>query len=174
MYKKVEIVTNIVIIAVGLLLGVVLVKNLLHDSSHRSRQASIKEVEAGEKLSLPDVDWEKNGATLLLVLSLRCRFCTESAPFYQRLARETNQSNRPKLIAVFQPSDRDAKKYLGELGVAIDDVRNADLDSLNVAGTPCLILADKAGVVTGVWRGRLSSDEEEAVLSSVREDCDCR
>ena len=85
LYKKTELVTNVVIIAVALLLGVVVVKRFLLSPPP---PAPVKPIAAGTKMALPDVEWAKSRQTLLVVLAQGCRFCSESVPFYQRLAKE--------------------------------------------------------------------------------------
>jgi len=62
-----------------------------------------------------------------------------------------------------QTSD-ESKKYLDELGVAIEEVKQAKLDSIGVHGTPTLILVDNQGVVMASWVGKLSADGEADVL----------
>src|SRR6267143_5733907 len=54
----------------------------------------------GKKLTTPDIDWTKNQETLLLVLKKGCRFCDESAPFYQRLTKELSSEAKIHFIAV--------------------------------------------------------------------------
>ena len=87
-YKKVELFANIAIIIVAILFSAVLVRRYLLTDSHDHQAETEPQIKAGTKLSLPGVDWAKNEQTLLLVLSKDCRYCTESAPFYQRLVQE--------------------------------------------------------------------------------------
>src|SRR5205085_12578264 len=42
----------------------------------------------GSTLSLAGMNWAKNKQTRLLVLRDGCHFCSDSAPFYQRLVKE--------------------------------------------------------------------------------------
>jgi len=70
-----------------------------------------------------------------------------------------------RLIAVFpQPVDV-GKKYLNDLGVAVDDVKQAQLNSIGVQGTPTLLLINKDGVVVNAWRGKLPADKEREVIA---------
>lgn len=113
---------------------------------------------------MPGVDWSNNNQTLLLVLQKGCHFCTESAAFYQRLVRETAGHGSIHLIAVLPQAPDESKKYLDDLGVAIDEVKQAKLDSIGVQGTPTLILVNDKGVVMTSWVGKLSADGEAEVL----------
>ncbi len=114
------------------------------------------------------MDWAKSNRTLLLVLQEGCHFCSESAPFYQRLARETAQLSGVHLVAVLPQDVAEGTKYLNSLGVPIQDVRQARLDAMRVAGTPTLILIDDKGVVTNSWVGKLSGEKEAEVLNQLR------
>jgi thioredoxin-related protein len=113
---------------------------------------------------LPDVDWEKNGQTLLLVLDTGCAYCTASAPFYKEIARETANNRRVQLIAALPQEISNSKQYLSGLNVPINEIRQSTLTALGVKGTPTLILINGKGEVMQSWPGRLSSDKEREVL----------
>ena len=167
LYKKIELLSNIAIIIVALLLGVVLIKHYIFNSPG---SADVKSVSAGTKISLPDMDWSKSRHTLLLALSPGCHFCSESVPFYQRLARAAEGRDDIRLVAVFPQPLGEGQKYLDELGVSIKDVKKVDLASIQVRGTPTLIMVDSKGVVTDAWVGKLPSDKEDEVISKFQ--CD--
>lgn len=162
--SKVELFANIAIVIVALLIGGVLAKrNFFDNQSQAKSETSI----IGSKISLPEVDWEKNQKTLLLVLSKDCRYCTESLPFYQQLAKEALARGNVKLIAVFPQSVVESKHYLNEAGIAIDDIRQATPATFGVRGTPTLILADSEGAAKKSWMGKLSPDKEGEILSQL-------
>lgn len=167
--KKTELLANVAIIVVALLLGVVLVKRYLLPAGDGGARAVDPRVPAGTRASLPDVDWAKNGRTLLLVLSKDCRYCTESAPFYQRLARETAGRSDVHLIALFPHEAAEGRKYLDGLGVPVGDVRQATPSGTGASATPTLILVDGRGVVKNSWVGKLAPAEESEVLSQLAE-----
>ncbi len=159
--QKIELAANVAIIAVALLLGAALVNRYFWPA----RQATVEpHILTGAKVSLRNVDWAKNGQTLLLVLQKGCHFCSESAPFYQRLVQATASRNNLHLIAVLPQDISASQKYLRELNVAIAEVRQATPGSLGTSGTPTLILVDKAGAVTDSWVGRLPPEKEAEVL----------
>jgi thiol-disulfide isomerase/thioredoxin len=163
--RKIEILANIAILVVAVLLGVVLVKKYLLTGD---RPETAPKIVAGTKMTLPGVDWSKNGQTLMVVLQKGCHFCTESAPFYQRLVKETAERGGVHLVAVLPQEVPEAKKYLEEIKVPIDEVRQASPTALGVAGTPTLILVNEAGVVVDVWEGRLPASEESKVLNRLQ------
>jgi hypothetical protein len=167
MFKGTEVAANVAIILVGIMLGVVLVKNNLFQSPP-AMAAPPTAIAPGTKLSLPGVDWKANEKTLVLALSSGCRFCTESGPFYQRLIRERANFPNLKLVAVFPEPVEVSQKYLNDLGVAVDEVRQARLDSIGVAGTPTLIFADANGAVVASWRGKLPAEKENELLARLK------
>ena len=166
--KKLEVSANIAIILLASLVGVILTKNYLWPGTAvgapESRQRST--VEPGAKLSLADVDWARNGQTLILALSKDCRYCTESASFYQQIVSR-REGNKLKVIAVLPQDVQSGQGYLNSLGVPVDEVRQASLSSIPVRGTPTLLLVDGKGVVKEVWVGKLPSDKEAQALSKI-------
>ena len=166
--KRVELLANVAIIIVAVLLAVVLVKQMTATKTDQpTRPASARrDLRRGDKVTLP-VDWAKNSHTLLLVLQKDCRFCTESAPFYQQLVKETSARSDIKLVAVLPQTVDEGKQYLKDIGVDIADVRQVSPSQINVSGTPTLILVNNEGVASDVWPGKLSPDTEPKVLSKL-------
>lgn len=167
--KRVELVANVAIIIVAVLLGAVLFRQLVLNRTDRpARPASARrELSRGDKVPLSGVDWGKNSHTLLLILQEGCRFCTESAPFYQQLVKETSVRSDIKIVALLPQTVDKGTQYLKEIGVNIADVRQVSPNQVNVGGTPTLILVNNDGVATDVWAGKLSPDTESKVLSKL-------
>jgi hypothetical protein len=165
--KKTEVAANIAIVVVAILLGVVLVRKYLLPDAH-APIPPVPTIAPGTKLSLPNVDWQVNGRTLLLALSTTCRFCTESGPFYQRVAQERAKNQNIRLVAVFPQSVAEAQKYLSDMGVTVDEVREARLDSIGVMATPTLILANAEGAVVESWVGKLPGERESELLAKFK------
>jgi hypothetical protein len=165
---KLERVANITTILVSLLLSAVLVKQFLLPQARPGPPTAGVTATKGTSLkgSLPGVDWAKNGRSLILAISTRCHFCTDSAPFFKRIAREKPAGT--KLLAVLPQAVEEARIYLDQEGVRVDDVRQAPLDSIKVSGTPTLLLVDNAGTVADVWVGKLEPSQEEDVLRALR------
>src|ERR1700749_2753108 len=83
--QHIEFLTNVAIIVVAVALCTVLVKQyFLAGPTPPAQQRPA----VGAKIALPGVDLAAQDKTLLLVLQKGCHYCSESAPFYQRLARE--------------------------------------------------------------------------------------
>ena len=118
-------------------------------------------------LGIPDVDWRRSKQTLVLVLREGCHFCSDSAEFYRQLAMESRQT-KTKLVTVLPGSIEDSRKYLNDLKVPINEIRQSPLSKVNVRGTPTLLLVNEKGVVTKSWVGQLPRDRESEVLDAIR------
>jgi len=166
---KLEMVANLSTIIVSLLLSIVLIKVFLLPEGRPAASAARPQVAKGTSLkgSLAGVDWSKNGRTLVLAISTRCHFCTDSAPFFQRLSKERPAST--KLLAVLPQAVDESRKYLEQEGVHVDDVKQAQLDSIKVRGTPTLLLVDNTGTVAQAWVGKLEPSQQEDVLRVLRD-----
>lgn len=167
LYKKIEFLSNIAILLVAIILGIVLVKHYILESPG---PMDVKPVSAGTKISLPDMDWSTSRQTLLIVLSQGCHFCAESVPFYQRVTQEAKGRSDIQLVAVLPQPPSEGQKYLDDLGVSIKNIKQATLSSIQVKGTPTLLLVDNKGVVTGAWAGKLPPGKEDEVISRLQ--CD--
>ncbi|HET8773913.1 MAG TPA: hypothetical protein VFP80_08990 [Thermoanaerobaculia bacterium] len=164
MARKLEIATNIAILIAATLASVVLVRNFLFPRTANS--ARPPSVAVGTTLSVPGFDWRSNGNTVVLALSTNCHFCSESAPFYRRLADELSR-RRVHLTAVLPQDANESGEYLRALQLAFGDVRQIPLRTLQIRGTPTLLLVDERGVVRHVWEGKLTAEREQQVLETV-------
>jgi len=168
--KRIEVGANIAIITVGVLLSLVIVQNYLIAKPSEGSSSSETGYQArNTRISLPDVDWRANGQTLVLAVSSACHFCTESGPFYQQLAKAQGGT---RLVAVLPQPVEQGKSYFERLGVSVDEVRQSSLSSINVRGTPTLILVNSDGVVIDTWVGKLRAEDEAEVLSKMAEALD--
>jgi peroxiredoxin len=157
---------NLATILVSVLLSVVLVKVFLLPQPSPVPNLAQPRVGMSLTQSLPGVDWAKNKRTLVLALSTQCHFCTESAPFFQRIQKETAKGL--KMVAVLPQAVDESRKYLEGEGVQVDDVKQATLSAIGVTGTPTLLLVDNSGRVADVWQGKLQQGQEGQVLAVLK------
>jgi thiol-disulfide isomerase/thioredoxin len=165
--SKLQNVANIATIVVSVLLSVVLTKVFLIPQAGPPPRRAQPLVGLNMKQSLPGVDWAGNKRTLVLALSTKCHFCTESAPFFQRIQKEA--AKNVKMLAVLPQAVDGGRKYLEGEGVHVDDVEQAQLSTIGVTGTPTLLPVDGAGKVADVWQGKLQPDDEEKVIATLRD-----
>lgn len=160
--KTLELMANAAIIALALLLGWLAIKR--HFFTPARQPASLESPAlVGSRLALHGGAWAGPGPTVLLALSTHCRYCTESAPFYRRLAQALATRPDTKLLAVLPEDSAEGQRYLQALGVPGADVRQAPLPAIGIRGTPTLLVLDNTGVVVNAWIGQLNAADESEV-----------
>lgn len=181
-FRQVQFLANIATIVIAVLLTFIVVKQYLF-SDDATKYISAKRPNfidpatpvqptqpqtnpVGQTVPLQNIDWAKNKKTLVLYVSATCRFCTESAPFYQRLLEEV-KSKDVKFVAVLPQPTEQGQDYLKKLDVKIDSVLQGSLQVVGVRSTPTLLLVNEAGVITESWRGKLPPEKENEVINKV-------
>ncbi len=164
--SKLESLANLATIIVSLVLTAVLIRVFLLPQPRPAANLADQHIGINLKQSLPDVDWAKNKRTLVLAVSTQCHFCTESAPFFQRIQKERPRDL--KLLAVLPQAVDEGRKYLDGEGVHVDDVKQATLSSIGVTGTPTMLLVDGKGTVAKAWEGKLQPDQQAVVLAALK------
>jgi thiol-disulfide isomerase/thioredoxin len=105
---------------------------------------------------------------VVLVLSTECHFCQESAPFHEGLVQKLQNSPDTGVIAVFPQDRRAVEQYKAVYKVNFPNtVTDASLTTLQVIGTPTLLLVDQQGKVLKSWRGRLAEKDEKQVKAEL-------
>jgi hypothetical protein len=161
--RMIEVIANVAIICVAISLGVVLISRTIRSYRGTVAESANTPPVKDQKIQLPGVDWSKNEQTLVMAISSTCHFCTESAGFY----RDIRTRARVHTVAVLPQSVDEGRKYLSSLGVQVDEVLQAPLSSMDVSGTPTLLLVNRNGTVIRKWIGKLPADLEKEVLLSV-------
>src|ERR1051326_9144139 len=105
--RRVELLANIAIIIVAILLGVVVVNRYLLPASPKPKSVEAAQIKPG------------------VMLSTNCHYCTESAPFYQQLARRKDGLEDLRIMAVLPQNPGEAQEYLGDHGITVDEIRQA-------------------------------------------------
>lgn len=114
---------------------------------------------------LPGVRFSDSKTTLVMFVRSGCKFCTASAPFYQKLLATPS---RTRVIAVGYEETTALRDYLGSLQVQPDAIVKALPGMIRLTGTPTLVLVSALGKVERVWRGQLDLDDERSVIESAR------
>lgn len=165
LHRRVELLANLGILVIALLLGITLVNRYLRPASPGPEATQEMRVKPGTKLSLSGMDWQRSENTLLMVLSTNCHFCSESSPFYQRLAQERVGGKEVRLVAVLPQPPAESEKYLAEHGINVDEIRQSTPGAVYAKATPTLILVDRTGAVVQSWVGKLPAEKEAEVIS---------
>jgi hypothetical protein len=108
--NRLQDIANLATILVSLLLSAVLIKVFLLPQPGPGSNPAQARAGMNIKQSLPDVDRAKNRRTLVLAISTQCHFCTESAPFFQRIQKDGPKDL--KMVAVLPQAVDEGRKYL--------------------------------------------------------------
>jgi hypothetical protein len=175
--KRIELCANVGITLATLLISYTLIRgNLFRPApTAEERPATTRRAPSqgdtlspGTKITFPDVDFASSERTLLFVLSSSCKFCKQSAPFYQRIIQETQSIKNLHLVAVLPQDKKESEKYLSDLGVAIEEVKQSEPESVGAKGFPTLILVDNKGAIKKAWRGKLPAEKEAEVINQLK------
>ena len=156
--------TNVAILCVCLLIGVIGVKKFLLNSSP-TPDITLKQ---GMQFSVENVNWSRADRTLVMALSTQCHFCSESSGFYQQLLPAAVASKVP-VVAVFPQTTSEAQDYWTGHNLPLDGVKltQESLDRIQVMGTPTLIVVDRTGHILRAWAGKLPAQGEAEVIKAI-------
>jgi hypothetical protein len=169
MKVKLETIANLTIVITGVAMTALLVSRFVAERQQPPPPIS-RQYQVGEKMAAGfPVDFSSSAQTLLLVLSSRCHYCSESVPFYRDVLDAHRADARfTRLVAIGLEDKTTLQEYLTQQGLAFDDVVTVTQDNFKVVGTPTLLLVDRLGTVKGVWPGLLNDDRrKQQVLKSL-------
>jgi peroxiredoxin len=148
-----------IVIAVAILVAAgVLVKRTVFP--RQSNPPSLPRINVGERLDVPNVNWQQNKKSLVFFLKKDCPYCTSSAPFYRQLIEDASHRN-VKSVAVLPNSADEARKYLQYLELSIDNVQTDPSTAYKISGTPTVLFVDDGGIVRSAWFGAVPGREKE-------------
>jgi thioredoxin-related protein len=160
-----EVATNVAVLLVAIAVLGTFVANLTRKSGPQLHVG----LEKGQALAdIPSINYSNSPKTMLIAMSTKCHYCSESAPFYKQLVDAYHASgNQIRLVAVFPESENEVKAYIQQQQLDIETVSSVNFQSINVSGTPSLILVDSRGKIQDFWLGKLPNDVEQQVLKSI-------
>ena len=161
--KRLEVTTNIATLLMCLVIGGLIGRNYLLPKRPLPTQNRIP---IGSTLSVPGVQWQRTGKTIVLAISTQCHFCADSMPFYQKLVQAASIKNA-RIIGLFPQTTDESKNYLTNHQVAVAEVHQVSLARIGVQGTPTLMIVDASGKVTAEWVGKLDPAREAEVLAAL-------
>lgn len=110
----------------------------------------------------------RSGATLVLVLSTECQFCTDSMPFYSRLTQMQAVRNGRLHVSVASLQAEDAMRgHLDGHGVKVPTIVRIVDTALRISATPTLFLVGADGHIASIWNGRLRPDQEKELQEAI-------
>ncbi len=158
--KRIELVSNLVIVCVAVGLGITLfINHVLRPATPSVLRPSI-----GARLAIGDTTTSFD-KTVVIALRQDCPYCEASAPFYKELLSAGTAKGTIHFIVAL-PLGNDTN-YPAKLGLAITDIRLVEFSALHLSATPTLVALDRDGRVTNVWVGELSSKGQSEVLRTL-------
>ena len=163
-----EIVTTVAMVG----LVVLVVGTYAHARISRPTQPAVPRTEVpppyrtGDVLSenLDAVRLAAKPATLLVVVQSRCKFCTASMPFYERLGARVHANTQ--IVVLTQEEAAIGRAYVSSHGFEPDAVVSIP-EFTRIRSTPTVILTDATKTVRRIWTGKLSADSEAEVLAAL-------
>jgi len=108
----------------------------------------------------------RDGATIRLALATDCKYCEESALFYRTLLA-TRSVAKFHAVAVFSEPLTLATAYLHSRNISVDEVKQADLRSLGIVGTPEISILDRDGRVLKTWKGMATAKVQWEIAAAL-------
>jgi rhodanese-related sulfurtransferase len=155
---------NIAILVAAVVLSAFLVRKFFFQPA----QNTDYQIAANATLRIKGIDWADSDRTVLLALGKECKYCSDSAEFYRRLAAGITSQTNTRLIALFSEKESEAEAYLKQLAVPIRELRYVSLSSLGIKSVPTVAILDRNGVVIDMWVGKLSPLKEAALMSKLK------
>lgn len=109
---------NVAILLAAVVLSALLVKKFFFQPA----QNPSYRIATNATLIINGINWADSEQTVLIALGKECKYCSESAEFYRRLAAGI-ASQTKRLIAVFSEKESEAEAYLKQLEIPIREVR---------------------------------------------------
>jgi hypothetical protein len=131
-----------------------------------SVQATTAEQSTPDTPKVPgEVDVEDARYTVITVIRSTCRFCTDSMPFYRRLAARRSADVR-FVVACVEPLAA-CTEYLNANGVVADQIVDiaGDASSFGITATPTILVVDRQRQVAGTWRGLQQAKGENEIYA---------
>lgn len=183
-YRKIQVVSNIANVVLTLLLSIIVLKLFLmpsissnqnpipistirtvpNNNFDKPKQNSPKINPVGQIIPIQEIEWKKKN--LVLYISTKCRYCSESSPFYKQLTTD-NKLKNVNFVAIAPQVKQETTSYLEKLEIGIKDIYSMRLASIGVTATPTLLLVDESGTVLEMWRGMLSENEQKEVINKL-------
>jgi hypothetical protein len=162
MKDKLEIATNLLILAVLLLMTGTFIKSRV---SHHE----VIGLSPGDKIDAPaGYDWHNHARTLVVAVRKGCIYCERSYPLYRRLSGLEHDNNLKAHMLVVMPDDAaSGAALLSSQGITSQSVAGIPLNNIKVSGTPTLLLVGADGRLLQSWVGELDASKADALVAQL-------
>src|SRR5215472_3844364 len=139
MEKKLTIATNIAIIIVAIATIGMFIRNEVRRAAQAARFQTVDPTALIGKQFPIRQSWSSYKKTVVLALHVGCRYCSASAPFYQRLTGYA-KAHQVNILALLPDSKEESSQYIQQLGLGISAVPQVSFQDIDVKGTPTLFV----------------------------------
>lgn len=158
--SKANLAANIILFAAVATFTVFLVRHMISNRDYTETSLSSD----GQRVSISGIDLSPFPQTVVVVLDKSCRFCKQQTPFYRRLA-ESSRAKNIKLVFAFPHNLNDGIDYLKTQQIPATEVIRIHMKSLDIKGTPTVLLLNHEGKILAKWAGELSTPVEDYIVS---------
>ena len=118
-----------------------------------------------------DVNWTKNYATVVMVLSGQRPQSPDDELFYRQIARQCRRGIHCLSVFPAQPARVPAefRGLLKQMLIDVQDVVSVDPMAIGVSVTPSVFIVDSAGREIGAWKGPISADAQHAIRRQIED-----
>lgn len=119
--------------------------------------------------AIPGIAYSDADLTLIVAVSSRCRFCSDSMPFYRRLMAEARtRRGRVQFVAMGIEDSNVLREYLAQHAVVPDALVNGREAQFPLRATPTLMVVEGSGRVVASLQGLLTGEQETNVMEIMR------
>lgn len=158
--NRANLAANIILFAAVVIFMIFLVRHIIANQDFTKTSLSSD----GTIVSISGIDLSPFQQTIIVVLDKNCRFCKQQIPFYRQLA-ESSRTHNVKLIFAFPHNRQDGIDYLHAEQIVAKDAIRISMQSLDIRGTPTLLLLNSEGKILAKWVGELSRPVEDYIVS---------
>jgi rhodanese-related sulfurtransferase len=121
----------------------------------------------GSAIREPGLKLSTTRPSAILAVSLSCPYCRSSKEFYRALLSEAHHAGVQVIPVLAEEKEADISQ-LTLLGFNVaDGAIQKNLATLEVSGTPTILLVDKDSRVTKKWEGKLNPNQEKEVFGAL-------
>ncbi len=124
----------------------------------------LADLDVGEKLCVPRVNFERAGRTIVTVLTETCHACTESSSFIKKLLDSASGFSIPVYIIV--PQDFKGT-LLDGLSLSPEHIIRVDLSTVGLGRVPAFVAVNRDGTMCVVQAGAVPEPEEGALIETL-------